>query len=223
MTMSYNQIISFIKSNRLSPAAKRRIQHFGVMLGDDFAINIPVLRKLGKKIGKDHELALRLYNSGYHDAMILASYVDEIDKVTEKQMDVWASRFNSWDIVDNTVGNLFDKTPYAWKKAVEWSKRKEEYVKRAGYAMMAELAVHDKKAGDKLFENFFKDIKRGSTDERNFVKKAVNWALRQVGKRNERLRRKALRLAYQIKKTSSRSARWVASDAIRELEKINLK
>jgi 3-methyladenine DNA glycosylase AlkD len=218
LTMKYQEIIKILKSNKLSKESKKNIQHFGVVINDNFAINIPVLRKLGKSIGKDHELALRLWKAGYHDSRILASYVDDPEKVTERQMELWTKGFDSWDIVDNTIGNLFDKTPYAWKKAQEWSVRKEEYVKRAGYVLMAELAVHDKKASDSKFEAFFPLIVKGSTDERNFVKKAVNWALRQIGKRNSRLRNKALKAAYQIKKINNKSARWVAADAIRELK-----
>jgi 3-methyladenine DNA glycosylase AlkD len=143
--------------------------------------------------------------------------VDEPGKVTEKQMDNWAEEFDSWDVCDQCCGSLFDKTPYAYDKAVGWSGRKEEFVKRAGYVLMAELAVHDKEAEDTKFLEFFEAIERGSTDSRNFVKKAVNWAVRQIGKRNLRLNKEAQKLAVRISKLDSSSAKWVASDALREL------
>lgn len=185
-----------------------------------FALGIPVaaLRKLAKDIGKDHDLALRLWDSKIHEAMILASMVDDPKHVTAKQMDRWVESFDSWDLCDQCCGNLFDKTQFAYKKAVEWSGSGKEFVRRAGYTMMAELAVHDKGAGDELFIAFLPIIKEGATDERNFVKKAVNWSLRQIGKRNERLNRLAISTADEIKSMDSKSAKWIAKDALRELK-----
>jgi 3-methyladenine DNA glycosylase AlkD len=133
-------------------------------------------------------------------------------------MEKWVSEFDSWDVCDQVCSGLFDRTLFAHQKAIEWSGRKEEFVKRAGFALMAALSVHDKKAPDSAFLKFLGPIERGSTDERNFVKKAVNWALRQIGKRNLRLNRAALTEAVKISKIDSSSARWVASDAIRELK-----
>lgn len=179
-------------------------------------ISIPNLRKLAKEIGNKHELALKLWNSGIHEAKILASYIDEPDKVSEKQMDARASNFDSWDVCDQ-VCSLFEKTPYAFEKAVEWSKKNEEFVKRAGFALMATLAWHDKDSPDSKFIKFFPNIKHGSTDERNFVKKSVNWALRNIGKRNKALNKRAIKLAGKIQKIDSKAARWIASDALREL------
>lgn len=145
---------------------------------------------------------------------------DEPACVTEKQADSWAEDFDSWDVCGQTCMNLFDKTPFAYKKAIEWSSMDREFVKRAGFALMAVLAVHDKKASDEKFLQFLPAIERESTDCRNFVKKAVNWALRQIGKRNPRLRVAALKTAERIKLLDSPAAKWVANDAIRELEKI---
>ncbi len=215
--MSYIEIIAKLKSlsNRHNLEGMAR---FGI--NPRFALGIPVaaLRKLAKDIGKDHDLALRLWDSKIHEAMILASMVDDPKHVTAKQMDRWVESFDSWDLCDQCCGNLFDKTQFAYKKAVEWSGSGKEFVRRAGYTMMAELAVHDKGAGDELFIAFLPIIKEGATDERNFVKKAVNWSLRQIGKRNERLNRLAISTADEIKSMDSKSAKWIAKDALRELK-----
>lgn len=148
---------------------------------------------------------------------LLASMIDDPERVTEDQMEKWASEFDSWDIVDQSCGNLFDRTPFAVKKAHDWSKRKEEFVKRAGFAMMAEMAVHDKNAPDKTFLDFLPATVREASDERNFVKKAVNWAIRQIGKRNAILNAAAIKTCEEIKNSGSRSGKWIAADALREL------
>jgi 3-methyladenine DNA glycosylase AlkD len=177
-------------------------------------VSVPTLRGIAKKLGRDHGLALALWKSGIHEARILASMVDEPARVTSAQMDRWARDFDSWDVCDQCCSNLFDQTEFAYEKAVEWAKLDQEFVKRAGFALMAALSVHDKKAGDRAFSPFLELIEEGATDERNFVKKAVNWALRQIGKRNLGLNARALEVAERISKLDSR---WVASDAIREL------
>ena len=183
-----------------------------------YGVSMAQLRSLAKKIEKDHALALRLWNSGVHEARILASIVDEVEKVTERQMDQWIKDLDSWDICDQICMNLFWQTPFAHKKAIEWSKRKPEFEKRAGFALMAVLAWKDKSATHAKFKKFFPLIKKESIDERNFVKKAVNWALRQIGKRNKRLNVLAPKTAKEIQKIDSKSAQWIASDAIRELQ-----
>ena len=216
-TSEYRELIRRItrKKNEHNLEGMRRI---GINVTNAYgSVSVPELRKIGKTIGKNHDLAIKLWSSGIHEARILASLIDEPDKVTESQMDRWAMEFDSWDICDQCCGNLFDKTAFAYSKAVEWSLREDEYVRRAGYVLMAELAVHDKDAGNEIFIMFFKYIKEGSVDDRNFVKKAVNWALRQIGKRNDLLRKKALEVAEDIKNKDSKSAKWVANDAIREL------
>lgn len=214
--MNYEQVMKKLKSmeNRKN---KEGMARFGIKTDKALGISLYELRPLAKKIGKNHKLAQKLWASKIHEARMIAAFIDEPEKVTEKQMEKWVKDFDSWDICDNTCFSLFDKTPYAYKKAVEWSKRKEEFVKRAAFAMMAALAVHDKKADDKKFEKFFPIIIRESTDERNFVKKAVNWALRQIGKRNKALNKKVIKVAKEIRKKDSKSARWIASDALREL------
>jgi 3-methyladenine DNA glycosylase AlkD len=192
---------------------------FGINVENALGISVTQLRRLAKEIGEDHDLAQRLWATGIHEGRILASIVDVPSEVTEAQMEAWAADFDSWDLVDQCCGNLFDKTPFGWDKAIEWSRRDEEFVKRAGFALMAYLAVHDKKAADGRFEKFLPIIEREATDDRNFVKKAVNWALRQIGKRNARLNELAIRRAERIKKLDSKAARWIASDALRELKK----
>ncbi|MDZ4246274.1 MAG: DNA alkylation repair protein [Dehalococcoidia bacterium] len=173
---------------------------------------------MAKKLGKDHELALELWRTGIAEARILASMVDAADKVTGSQMEEWVEDFNSWDICDQVCMNLFDKAPLAWEKVAEWSEREEEFVKRAAFTLIACLAWHDKKSGNEKFVSLLPVIIKGSTDERNFVKKAVNWALRHIGKRNVELNKAAIIAAEQIRKLDSKAARWIASDAIRELQ-----
>jgi len=191
---------------------------FGIDTRNAIGVPVPKIRSIAKKIGKHHSLAQELWQSGIHEARLLATMVGEPAKLSEKELDEWASDFSSWDVCDSACGNLFDKTPFAFRKARELSKRKREFVKRAGFALMATLAVHDKKAGDKKFEAFFVDIEREACDERNFVKKAVNWALRQIGKRNKPLNKKAIAVAKKLLRKESKSAHWVASNALKELE-----
>jgi len=182
-----------------------------------FGISVPRLRVLAHEVGKDHVLAQALWRTGLHDARILAAMIDDPAQVTEAQMEAWVRDFDSWDVCDGCCSNFFDRTPFAWTKAVTWSRRREEFVRRAGYVLMAGLAVHDKEAPDRRFRRFFPLIARGASDERNFVKKAVNWALRQIGKRNRALNRGAVRTAHAIRRQDTLSARWIAADALREL------
>ena len=197
--------------------ARQGMSRFGIQTTHAFGISIPQLRTIAKKIGTNHGLALGLWKTGIHEARILASMIDDPSEVSGDQMEEWAGGFDSWDLVDNCCGNLFDKTPFAVKKAHEWSTREEEYVKRAGFALMAYLAVHDKNAPDKTFLDFLPAIVREAGDERNFVKKAVNWALRQIGKRNVILNEAAIRTGMTIRDLDSRFAKWIAADALREL------
>lgn len=190
---------------------------FGVFAKKAYGIPTPALQRYTREIGCDHKLAEQLWRTGVHEARALAFFIAEPAKVTEAQMECWARDFHSWDIVDGTCRYLFLYTPYAWKKTSEWSKRKEEFVKRAAFSLMAYLAVHDKQAPDAKFERLLPIIRRVATDERNFVKKAVNWALRQIGKRNLRLNRAAIACGRQIRATDSPAARWIAADALREL------
>jgi len=191
---------------------------YGIATENRLGVSIPDLRRLAKDIGKDHVLALRLWESGIQDALILAAMVDDAREVTEKQMEEWVRDFSSWDVCDQVCMNLFDKAPHAWKKVRDWAVREEEFVKRAAFSLIACLAWHDKEAGDDKFIDLFPVIREAATDERNYVKKAVSWALRHIGKRNLNLNREALKAARQIGGVESRAARWISSGAIRELE-----
>lgn len=193
------------------------MSRFGINTRNALGISVYDIRRLAKEIGKDHELSLALWDSGIHEARILAGFVDEPSQVTEQQMEDWVLDFDSWDLCDQICSVLFDKTVFAYSKAKEWSNRKQEFVKRSAFVLMAALSVHDKKAANGKFEEFLPIIEREATDERNFVKKSVNWALRQIGKRNKALNKSAIIAADRIKKIDSKSAKWIASDALREL------
>ncbi len=200
------------------PSNKAGMARFGINVSNALGISMPEMRKMGKDIGKDHMLALALWDVNIHECRILASLIDDPKQVTESQMDSWVADFDSWDVCDQCCSNLFDKTKFAHAKCFEWSKDEREFVKRAGFAMIATLSVHDKKADDAAFKSFFPAILKGSTDERNFVRKAVNWALRQIGKRNLSLNKEAIAVGNEMKAIDSKSARWIASDALRELQ-----
>ncbi len=195
---------------------------FGINPENSFGVSIYKLRPFAKEIGKNHELALKLWGSGIREARILASFIDLPEKVTEEQMEKWVKDFNSWDVCDQVCSSLFDKTEFAYEKAFEWSERQEEFVKRAGFVLMATLSVHDKKAKDSDFEQFFPIIKREIYDERNFVRKAVNWALRSIGKRNIELNKKAILVGKEILEMASKTAKWIAKDALKELTSENV-
>jgi len=216
--MNIESIIAELKSHA-NPKNVQGMARFGINPENTLGVSIPIIRALAKRIGKDHKLALQLWDTKIHEARLLAGFIDDPSKATERQLESWVKQFNSWDICDQVCSSLFDKTRWAYAQAIEWSSAKEEYVKRAGFVLMACLAVHDKKAADGKFLAFLPVIKRESTDERNFVKKAVNWALRQIGKRNRALNGAAIKCAEQIRKIDSKSAKWIAADALRELKK----
>ena len=207
------------KLKTLSSQEKRESnERFAIIGSRMLSVSVPDIRKLAKEVGKDHLLAQDLWKTGVHEARILATMIDQPQHVTEKQMDSWIKDFDAWDICDHACCNLFDKTLFAYKKATEWTSREREYEKRAGFALIAYLAVHDKKAEDSKFIRLLPIIKREAGDNRNFVKKAVNWALREIGKRNPALNKEAIRVAKDIKLMDSKSAKWIASDALRELQ-----
>lgn len=191
---------------------------FGITPEKTFGVKIPILRKLASEIGMNHTLALELWEIGYRETMILASMIDDPQQVTNQQMESWVNDFSYWEICDQVIMNLFEKKDQAYDKAVEWSLRKEEFVKRAGYVMMARLAVSDKKADNNRFQNFFPHIMRGSEDNRNYVKKAVDWAIRQIGKRNLELNKLTIELSKEIQLRDSKAAKWIASHSLGELE-----
>jgi len=216
LRMQVEGILAKLKSMS-DPKAVEGMARFGINPKNTYGVSIPTLRMMAKEIGKNHVLAQQLWSSDIHEARILACMIDSSELVSEDQMEQWVRDFDSWDVCDQCCSNLFDKTRFAHRKAIEWSGRREEFVKRAGFVLMAALAVHDKKAKDEEFLRFLPLIKRESTDDRNFVRKAVNWALRQIGKRNAALNIKAIDSAREIQKINSKSARWIASGALREL------
>jgi 3-methyladenine DNA glycosylase AlkD len=215
-TRSISSILGQLRSLG-NPKNVAGMARYGIMSKNVLGIPTTELHTIAKEIGRDHTLARQLWKANILEARVLAIFIEEPKRVTERQMDRWAKDFDNWAICDGCCLHLFVHTPFAWKKAREWSKQKEEFVRRAAFALMAVLAVHDKGADDEAFLTLLPLIKKASVDERNGVKKAVNWALRQIGKRNVSLNAKAVALAREIKKTDSPSARWIASDALREL------
>jgi 3-methyladenine DNA glycosylase AlkD len=214
--MDYDQIIRKLQS-LANPKNVKGMARYGINPHKNLGISIYHLRPLAQEIGKNHHLALKLWDSGFHDARLLAVFIDDPRKVTTHQMDAWAADFDSWDICDQACTSLFDLTPYAYEKVHQWADNEKEFVKRAAFSLIAGLAVHDKKATDQVFEDLLPLLITHANDERNYVKKAVNWALRNIGKRNQHLNKKALQTAYTIQKIPIRSAKWISSDAIREL------
>jgi len=200
------------------PAVRAKMSYFGVNVPEAHGISAPVLHTFARHIGKNQALAEELWSSGVHEAKILAALIGECDKITAAQMERWVRDFNSWDVVDSACCYLYAYAEPAWKKIYEWSTRPAEYEKRAAFSLAAYLAYKDKSASDAQFEKFLRVIEREAHDERNFVRKAVNWALRNIGKRNFALNKSAIAAAERIRRQNSRSARWIASDALRELQ-----
>jgi len=200
-----------------NPKAVKSMARYGMTAEKRLGISVPEMRKLAKETGKDHIHALELWKTGIPEARILAAMIDEPEMLTEKQMEEWVKDINSWDVCDQVCMNLFERTPLAWKKIFDWFEREEEFVKRTAFALIACLAWHNKEAEDEKFIKLLPVIKRGATDERNIVKKAVNWALRNIGKRNLNLNKEAIETAKEIQKIDSKGANWIARDAIREL------
>jgi 3-methyladenine DNA glycosylase AlkD len=213
---SVEEVLKKLKA-KSKPDQLEGMARYGMTVENRLGVSVPDMRKIAKEAGRDHQLALALWKAGITEAMVVASMVDVPEEVTEEQMEEWVKDFNSWDVCDQVCMNLFEKTPLAWKKVLDWSRREEEFVKRAAFALIACLAWHNKEAPDEEFIRLIPVIKEGTTDERNFVKKAVSWALRNIGKRNPNLNTVAIQAAKEIKDMDSKSARWIASDAIRDL------
>ena len=213
---SYADILRMLKA-RGSRKNVEGMARFGIRGKGRLGVSMPDIRRIAKETGQNHELAVRLWDSGIADARIVASLIADPERMTERETDHWVSEFDSWDVCDQVCMNLFQELPCARRKIREWSRREEEFVRRAAYALLACLAWHDEDARDSVFAGFLPLIERDATDERNFVKKAVNWALRTIGKRNPRLNGAALRTAKKLSRLESKSARWIGTDAIREL------
>lgn len=225
LVVTVDAIIERMRAER-DEAARAGMARYGINVAN--AVGMPMskvralakelVRELGRNNPERHRLAAELWSTGLHEARLLAGLVDLPQLVTAEQMEAWVADLDSWDVCDQLCMNLFGDTLLAWSKALEWSGREEEFVKRAGFALMAVLASHDKTSPDECFLPFFAAIEREAGDSRNFVKKAVNWALRQMGKRNEALRREAAAVAGRLAGSESRAARWVGKDALKELE-----
>lgn len=214
---SVQQVMKKLKA-KAKPENVDGMAKFGMTADKRLGVSVPDMRKIAKEIGKDHKLSLELWKTGIPEARIVAGMIGDPERLTEKQMESWVKGFDSWDVCDQVCMNLFEKSPMVMKKIHDWSEREEEFVKRTAYALIACLAWHDKEAKDEKFIKLFPVIKRGATDDRNFVKKAVNWALRNIGKKNLNLNKAAIKTAKEIQKIDAKSSRWIASNAIRELE-----
>jgi 3-methyladenine DNA glycosylase AlkD len=217
MKTEAQRIIGELKSLE-SPHNRAGMQRFGINTSQALGISMKILREKAKPYRKNHELALQLWNEQIHEARLLAVLIDDPGQLTDKQMEAWVNDIDSWDLCDQACMNLFDKFPGTWEKARQWSARKEEFVKRAGFVLMAVLSVHDKKASDEAFLAFLPIIERESGDERNFVKKAVNWALRAIGKRNPKLNQKAIEYSEKLAQSENKAVRWIGKDALHELQ-----
>lgn len=210
-------IVAGLRAQR-KPANVEGQRRFGITpKTEQFGLTMPILRGVGRANRRNHALALELWATAVYDARLIAAFADDPKQVTRGQMEAWARDFDCWAVADGVCCTLFSRTPFAEEKAHAWSKRRPEFTKRAGFALMVGMTVHRKELPDATFLAFLPVIRREATDERNYVKKAVNWALRQIGKRNPRLRRAAIAEAKRIKKIDSRCARWIAADALREL------
>ncbi len=193
------------------------MSRYGIPSDNAFGVSVADIRRLAKIIGRNHELAAGLWKTGFYEARMLTAFVEDPERVTTVQMDRWCRDFDSWAICDTLCFHLFDRTPHAWSKAVRWTNRRNEFEKRAAFALMASVTAHDKSAPDSRFVELLPLIEAGAHDERNFVKKAVSWALRCIGKRNAKLNAAAVVVAKRLAKSETPAARWVGKDALREL------
>ena len=190
---------------------------YGIVADKVYGVSMSTMKSLAKKLGRDHDLALALWDTGWYEARILTSFVDDPSLVTAAQMDRWARDFDNWAICDSLCFHLFDKTPHAWKKIGQWATRKDEFVKRASFALLAAVALHDKKAPDAPFVRSIKLIEAAASDERNFVKKGVSWALRSVGHRSRETFAAAIEAGQRLAASTDPTERWIGKDALKDL------
>ncbi len=208
--------LSWLKQKSTS-RDRENLARFGITANKAFGVSMANIQVLGKRLGRDHELAAALWDTGWYEARMLTSFVDEPERVTPAQMDRWCRDFDNWGICDTLCFCLFDRTPHAWAKVAQWSDKRDEFVKRAAFALLASLAGHDKSATDQQFVDSLLLIERAATDERNSVKKGVSWALRRIGRRNAALHAAAVTVARRLANSPHSAARWVGKDALREL------
>jgi 3-methyladenine DNA glycosylase AlkD len=193
------------------------LERFGISAKKAFGVSMSNVQLLGKRLGRNHDLAAALWDTGWYEARLLTSFVDEPSRVTPAQMDRWCRDFDNWGICDTVCFHLFDRTPHAWSKVAKWHNKKEEFSKRAAFALLASLALHDKSAPDERFVESLTLVERAADDNRNFVKKGVSWALRLIGRRNRALNAEAVKLARRLSTSSNDAARWIGRGAVREL------
>jgi len=196
---------------------RENLARFGITASKAFGVSVANIQLLGKRLGRNHDLAVALWDTGWYEARMLTAFVDEPERVTSAQMDRWCRDFDNWGICDTLCFHLFDRTPHAWKKVSQWHDKRGEFVRRAGFALLACLALHDKRAGDEPFIEGLALVERAASDERNFVKKGVSWALRLIGRRNVALNTEAVEVARRLSASSSAAARWIGRDAVKEL------
>ncbi|WP_146652513.1 DNA alkylation repair protein [Labilithrix luteola] len=200
-----------------SKKAREGMARYAIPTDKAFGISVVTLRAHGKRLGRDHDLAHALWKTGYYEARLLAMFVADPSRLTANEMDRWCAEFDSWSLCDTACLHLFDRTPHAWPKVKEWARSSDEFVRRAAFALVASLAVHDKRAPDAPFREALVLVERAAKDPRNFVKKAVNWALRSIGKRNATLHAAAIDVAERLTAEADPTARWIGKDALREL------
>ncbi|MCB9857826.1 MAG: DNA alkylation repair protein [Phycisphaerales bacterium] len=221
---SYDAASAVAELKRLSSKSYRAgMSRFGIPADNALGVPVGQIQKLGKTIGRDHALAIELWKTGVYEARLLCAFVDEPEQVTPAQMDAWAKDFDNWAVCDTLCFHLFDRTPHAFRKIEQWSRKKEEFVKRAAFALLASVGAHDKTTGDAPFAKTLPLIEKGAFDERNFVKKGVSWALRVVGRRSRALHKVSLELATRLAESDDKAARWVGKDALRDLSKASVK
>ena len=215
--MEYEEIIKKFESLRNEENIRGQ-ERFGIKSSKSYGIRMPEIRKIAKEVGHNHNIAVQLWNQGYHESKILAFMVEEKDKFTEEQLDSWIKDFDSWDVVDQACINFLRHVDFAINKIPEWAESDEEFIKRTAFSLIAVLAVHEKEESDDYFRKYYPLIKDASCDNRNFVKKSVNWAIRQIGKRNLVLNREAIDLSNEILENNCKASRWIGKNALKELQ-----
>ena len=216
-TEQVREALAWLERHGSKRAREEMSSRYGIVTPKAFGVPVGTIQQLAKRLGQDHELAAALWATGWYEARLLTAYIDDPARVTSAQMDRWVRDFDNWGICDTVCFKLFDRAPHAWAKVAPWSRRRDEFVKRAAFALLASLALHDKRAGDAAFLRCLPLIERAASDERNFVKKGVSWALRLVGRRNHALNDASVALARRLLESADPAARWVGRDGLKEL------
>ena len=217
--LDINAALAWLEEHSSPKIRDEMLPRYGINAPKAFGVSVANLHKLAKIVGRNHEFALALWETGWYEARMLAALVDKPERVTPSQMDKWCRDFDNWGICDTVCFHLFDRVPHAYGKVEQWARRRDEFVRRGAFALMASLALHDKQASDENFTKWFPLIEEGANDDRNFVKKGVSWALRGIGKRNAKLKSAAIKVAQRLASSSQASARWVGKDALRDLSR----